>query len=258
MKEIHASTVNELGKAFGTWINDLKSPKRKPRKTTSRKKTKSGLLHLDKVDRFRLQRNHFWPTEEEAHVRLERSISRLCRGQQIVKNALRWEDPYVGTGRTQTDRIRGEQWRLVMAWSGLEMIISDLAKSVKLERIDHFVSKLKQHDILAGYEPIQFKTSHVKLKEYGEIVNGQIDIIDFLDISNKETKGVFTRFFHERDTFLKPYEGLVIAKSLRHMIAHGALSSSKVQEWGLRPLFNRLTTEIGQITVLTFDTLNGV
>ena len=251
MVDSNAKTIQQqLGMAFGLWINDLKSPERKPGKVCASKSAKTRLLHRGNVERYHAQRNHFWPTEEETHVRLERSISRLCRGQQIVKNALRWEDPYVGTGRTQR--------RLVMAWSGLEMIISDLAKSVKLERIDHFVSKLKQHDILAGYEPIQFTTSHVKLKEYGEIVNGQLDIIDFLDISNKETKGVFTRFFHERDTFLKPYEGLVIAKSLRHMIAHGALSSSKVHEWGLRPLFNRLTTEIGQITVLTFETLNGV
>lgn len=258
MNEIHASTVTELGKEFGLWINDLKSPKRKPRKGTPRKKTVTGLLHLDKVERFRAQREHFWPIQDETHARLERSISRLCRGQQVVKNAMRWEEPYVGTGRTETDRIRGEQWRLVMAWSGLEMIIVDLVKSKEMQSIEHYVNKLKDHKALENYEPIQFKTSTVKLKQYGEIINGQIDIMDFLDVIGKDTKNILKRFFQERDTFLKPYEGLVIAKSLRHMIAHGSLSSSKVKEWELRPLFNRLTTEIGQITALTFQTLNGI
>ena len=145
-----------------------------------------------------------------------------------------------------------------MAWSGLEMIIVDLVKSKEMQSIEHYVNKLKDHKALENYEPIQFKTSTVKLKQYGEIINGQIDIMDFLDVIGKDTKNILKRFFQERDTFLKPYEGLLIAKSLRHMIAHGSLSSSKVKEWELRPLFNRLTTEIGQITALTFQTLNGI
>jgi hypothetical protein len=249
----------ELGKEFAIWISDIKSPIKKIRNSRNHNKSSDlRLIHPDKFERLQYQCCHFNPVNQSSHIQLKRSVSKLCRGQQVVKNALMWTDPFIGSRRTLTDQIRGEQWRLVMAWSGLEMIVSELIGSVKMERIEFFIEKLEKPESLINYEPFKFNCDSLKMKSYIYSEDEQSSVIDFFDITNKETKHMFTRFFHERDSFHKPHEGLVLAKSFRHLIAHGSLSPTKIIEWGLRPLFNRLTLEIGLVSALTFKTMNSL
>ena len=42
---------------------------------------------------------------------------------------------------------------------------------------------------------------------------------------------------------------------LRHATAHGALSATKVKEWGLRPTFDRLVPELGVVAAAAIERL---
>jgi hypothetical protein len=57
-------------------------------------------------------------------------VASLSQGKHLVEAAVRWHEPVAGhppdSGGTPTDRTRGEQFRLVMAYAGLETVLNAL------------------------------------------------------------------------------------------------------------------------------------
>lgn len=59
-------------------------------------------------------------------VHPKRVIQGVGSGLRLIANAARWSHPQVGPGADNTKRARGQQWRLVMAYSGLEVMAKAL------------------------------------------------------------------------------------------------------------------------------------
>ena len=49
---------------------------------------------------------------------------------------------------------------------------------------------------------------------------------------------------------------MVLAKVMRHASAHGALSATKVKQWGLAPVFQRLIPEMGVVATALFERMS--
>lgn len=161
-------------------------------------------------------------------------LGKLFRGATLLKHALEWKHPMVGGGG-KSDRIRGMQWRLVMAYSGYEQI----ENAIFGEKCH---SKVPRKNILARIRP-QYRLpgpmlSQSALNRIEERDQEAAALCDFLGIQ-KNKRDRFTNWLLGR-TADEPCgtEGAVfISAQLRHLVAHGALSADRTKQLGLETAF---------------------
>ncbi len=177
----------------------------------------------------------------------------VTRGTKLLKAALEWDDPFVGSSLASTSRVtgkrRGSQWRCVMAWAGLEILL----KSCGTFRGRHHRQDL---DYLAkqchpeGLVPI----SSPKTQQFGLWVEDETALIEFLDPhAGKDVRPVITKWT-KQDISEWP-ELLLLAYAFRNFTAHGALSATKVGDWGLQRAIESLTYNVGLSAVAILDRL---
>lgn len=180
----------------------------------------------------------------------------LSKGTHLVKAALAWEDAAAGPTSTRstaaTKRARGEQWRLVMAHGGLEMV----SKALLFLRCPHVgmapeeAARLTDLCELPPYVPLEApnrrRAELAKWLEM-EVDLGEHPMVDFLGMHGGGAK-VFRRWAVEGRPIESWVDAMQLAKALRHATAHGALSAMKVRQWGLRDAMETLNANLGEIT----------
>lgn len=62
------------------------------------------------------------------------TVQAIVKGKNLIRTALEWSAPMVGGNGTRNDQVRGTQWRLVIAWTGLETIVGATRNSGRLQR----------------------------------------------------------------------------------------------------------------------------
>ena len=189
-------------------------------------------------------------------------LSALARGKPLVEAAVRWAEPAVGQRSdatvTDTDRARGEQWRLVMAYGGLETFIKALMgmqRGVRLDAatIDRFLDRCRPGPYEALPSP-GVRESHLEEVFQAPLTDTSHPLLVFLDLSWGSTRSIHRWLVEGRG--VRSWKGaLRLARALRDATAHGALSASRVKQWRLRPALGTLTDNIGELVAAALEEL---
>ena len=171
----------------------------------------------------------------------------------MLKNAREWAEPTIRMG--DTAKYRGLQWRLVMAYGGMELILrSLLPKSASgglgRREIEPLLERLRLPACPRLESPSLDRAS---LNEW-LIEQDEDAVLDFLQME-KGDRACFNLWLFERKPVGTWPEAVLLAKALRNATAHGALSPSKVESWGLAPAITVLADALFQIDSAVFAVL---
>lgn len=189
-------------------------------------------------------------------------LSALARGKPLVEAAVRWAEPAAGqrsaASATDTDRARGEQWRLVMACGGLETVVKALMgvqRGMRLDpaTVDRFVDRCQP----GPYEELPspgVRESHIEEVFQAPLTDTSHPLLVFLDLRWASTRSIH-RWLVE-DKAVRTWKGaLRLGRALRDATAHGALTASRVKQWRLRPALGTLTENAGQLVAAALEEL---
>lgn len=180
------------------------------------------------IHRFRRLEPARLSSPEEAR----QSIGKLFRGATLLKHALEWKHPRVGGGG-KSDLIRGQQWRLVMAYSGYEQIENALFSMQSMNR-GAYLASIRLQNRLPG--PVLSQRAMDRIEERQTAAD---ELCDFLGVK-KSKRGRFTTWMLGRtaDEQCVNDRDLFIIAQLRHLVAHGAPSADRASKLGLVPCFS--------------------
>jgi hypothetical protein len=187
---------------------------------------------------------------------IEDVIQALSRGFYLIKSGLEWQDPAAGHNSTEqpndTHKARGAQWRLVMTYNGFEMITKTLLLKtdrggLRQETIQDFTVKcnLQNYHLLSSPD-----TTRVNLEKWLKkaLCENKSAIADFLSLENGD-KTIMEEWIVKSTPVSSWTEAARLAKALRNATAHGALSASKVKQWGLQKPLLTLSNNLGEIVL---------
>lgn len=185
------------------------------------------------------------------HRDARRIFSALARGKELLSSALAWETPLVGKSDSRSSGERGLQWRAVIAWSGLEQILRELIPTMRRSDLDSLVATLEL-PLYRPLDPPRAELASLRSWREGDTGDDEHGINGFLQAESQETRRTLRSWLiagRPQETWT---DSLVLTKVLRHVTAHGALSASKVRQWGLIPVFSRLIPETGIVAAALF------
>lgn len=231
-RNLSASDVSlVLRSAFDNWLSILRQPREADADKQRFRETIATSIRFTRKNIDDLHRAH------QFHIC-------LARGRALLETALEWQEPSVGNASSDTSGVRGLQWREVIAWSGLEQILNCLISSPGSDDVDRLVAELQ----LPEYRELPPPDHKLcQLRNWRERDDGDdaTGVNGFLQAQSKMTKQVFRSWLIDGKPISTWTQGLMLAKSLRHVSAHGALSASKIRQWGLAPVLERLVPEMG-------------
>lgn len=170
----------------------------------------------------------------------------------MIAQAKLWAEPSIGPGKTAP--ARGRQWRLVMSYGGLELLIKSLSgtKGNGLEGkiLENLLGKIS----LPTFEPLEPPAiEKSSLKEWIEEEDAS-DVLDFLRMENGD-RSRFDAWLTKQQAVATWGDGVLLAKALRSATVHGALSPTKIMEWKLGETLSILTEHIFRIDEGFFEVL---
>lgn len=234
-------------------------------------KENNSPVNFTAKEKFVSKLKHFNERHSSANEYIIYVASSLSRGHALIKAALEWEDPCAGKASENSNshsKARGLQWRLVMAYSGFEIIVKTLmihkGSGCQHEFLDKFITLCEQADNSCYLERqntskvsirkwiedeeklFQFLKVKYEIQEDGDYKLGEDakSIKNWIDNSEKET------------LYINSAESVKLAKALRNCTAHGSLSANKVKEWKIENLIDYLTRQIAEIAIAALRKLN--
>ena len=176
----------------------------------------------------------------------------IVRGHELVAQAKLWTGPTIGPGKTAP--ARGCQWRLVMAYGGLELLVKSLSGAKGSGLDGKILSDLFSRLVLPPFEALEPPAvDKSSLKEWVEEENGS-EVLDFLRMENGD-RNRFDAWLIKQQVVTTWVDGILLTKSLRSATVHGALSPTKIMEWKLGDTLSRLTENIFRIDEAFFEVL---
>lgn len=185
-----------------------------------------------------LARLHRFPCRHDS-ASVTAAASRICQGVHLVISALEWSQAAIGAkphpeANTQA-RALGEVWRLTVAYTGFERVAKAICR----------VDKLEQR-VLDGL------IDAVALAAYGDLIPAPERSRGTRPSNAGPYRSNLVSFLHGRP--VADWKGAIgLAQSLRHVVAHGALSPNKVTQHSLRRPIVRLTADVGRITTAIIE-----
>jgi len=176
----------------------------------------------------------------------------IIRGHELVSQAKLWTEPTIGPGKTAP--ARGRQWRLVMAYGGLELLVKSLSGAKGSGLDGNILSDLFSRIVLPPFEALEPPAPEISsMKEWikEEVAS---DVLDFLRMENGD-RNRFDAWLIKQQPVTTWVDGILLTKSLRSATVHGALSPTKIMEWKLGDTLSRLTDYIFRIDEAFFEVL---
>lgn len=162
----------------------------------------------------------------------------LSRGHALLRQAVEWDQPFIGRQQlpNQLDGVRGSLWRYVMAFSGWERA----ARSVIWDGMQQ--KWFKQSSLACLYDHCTMPAPPwpnreqvpANLKQWLALsIDEQHPLPDFLALGDGQVD--FIPWLLGESHQLHPW---AVLACLRNVVAHGALSPTKAQQWGLAPVYD--------------------
>lgn len=201
--------------------------------------------------------SHFSSKHVNTAEHMEVVLYSLSRGYWLMEAAMEWEKPYAGKEPTSAQSVsvlRGLQLRLAMAYNAFELIAMALMqpdRTLSPEIIGSFVQKCQ---LRASADPIsppnknravlkQWLDGSAIARKKGE--EGEA-LLEFLGLKRGD-RTLFQSWVLAEIPVNNWDRRILLAKALRNMSAHGALSASKVGELGLRQAFEVLPESLSEV-----------
>lgn len=201
------------------------------------------LLHFNK--------NHSLDSDDIDDV-----IQSLSKGYYLIKSGLEWHEPVVGHNSidklNDTHKARGLQWQLVMVWGGFETITKTLLpKPNKNNCFEQIMKDFTDKCALPKYDSlIAPRSTLVKLEKWLEKPSESENsaLANFLSLRKTDLE-IIEKWIVQSNSISTWVDAVKLAKALRNATAHGALSASKVKQWGLQKPLLTLSENLGEIVV---------
>jgi len=210
---------------------------------------KSWLTDAAKCDCIQKKLSYFNSQHGNNSQHIDRVIKALSRGKALVQAAIEWQNPAICQSQTRSlnDKLRGHQWRLVIAYSGFEIASKALMmdkwnRQVEKGMYETFIEKC----VLPDYEPIEPPTGKPKLAKWLNKEEGAL--ATFLGLTSGDKKAI-DRWLVQSQSVDSWCEAYKLAKALRNASAHGFLLPTKIGEWGLKEGFLRLTEDLAEVVI---------
>ncbi|MFM7405229.1 MAG: hypothetical protein ACKO3K_00795 [Cuspidothrix sp.] len=190
---------------------------------------------------------HFNPNHPNTIEHIDKVIKCVTRGVRLTEEAINWYEPAIADTpkRGEIDKIRGVQWRLVIAYSGFEITTKALMNNFERGKpldIPNFIKMCS----LPSYNPLD--TPNPKRKDNLDkwLAKDQNAIAEFLSVTAGDKK-IIERWIIKANSISSWEDAVKLAKALRNASAHGFLSAKKVQDWQLKPGLSILADNLGEI-----------
>ena len=162
----------------------------------------------------------------------------LSRGHALLKQAVEWDQPFIGRQEqpNQLDGVRGSLWRYVMAFSGWERAARSVIWDGTQQTWFRQSSLASLYDHSTMLDPPWPNREQVpsNLKQWlASSMDQQHPLPDFLALGDGQAD--FVPWLLGAPHQLHPW---AVLACLRNLVAHGALSPTKAQQWGLAPVYN--------------------
>ncbi|MEG4407189.1 hypothetical protein [Microcoleus sp. MON2_D5] len=210
---------------------------------------KSWLTDAAKRDCIQQKLFYFNSKHDNSPEHIDRFIKALSRGQALVQAAIEWQHPAIGQSETRSvnDKLRGHQWKLVIAYSGFEIA----SKALMMDKWERQVEKgmyekFLEKCVLPEYQPIEPPKGKPKLTNWLNKEDGAL--ATFLGLTSGDKKAI-DRWLVQSQSVDSWFEAYKLAKALRNASAHGFLLPTKIREWGLKDGFLRLTDDLAKIVI---------
>ena len=162
----------------------------------------------------------------------------LSRGHALLKQAVEWDQPFIGRQQqpNQLDGVRGSLWRCVMALSGWERaarsVIWDGTQQTWFRQSS--LACLYDHSTTLAPPWSNREQVPANLKQWlASSMDKQQPLPDFLALGDGQAD--FVPWLLGEPHQLHPW---AVLACLRNVVAHGALSPTKAQQWGLAPVYD--------------------
>jgi len=162
----------------------------------------------------------------------------LSRGHALLKQAVEWDQPCIGRQQqpNQLDGVRGSLWRYVMAFSGWERAARSVIWDGTQQTWFRQSSLACLYDHFSTLAPPWPNREQVpaNLKQWlASSVDEQHPLPVFLALGDGQAD--FVPWLLGESHQLHPW---AVLACLRNVVAHGALSPTKAQQWGLAPVYD--------------------
>ena len=179
----------------------------------------------------------------------------LIRGHELLKNAKAWSTPVIGSGKSA--KFRGLQWKLVMTYNGMELLIKSLLQKpgtdgLREDDLSLVLAKLP----LPELEPLNPPSLKRKSLATWLVELDKDAVIQFLKTSRGD-KAQIEKWLLEQQPIVTWRDAILLTKALRNCTAHGALSPKKVEQWGLAEAFKQLPQALFKIDAAIFEVLGS-
>ncbi len=218
----------------------------------------SWLNDLTKCQTIQKKLSYFNSKHQDSPEHIDLVYKFLIRGVNLTQAAIDWENPAIGSSpRTDTGKRRGNQWRLVIAYSGFEITTKGLMNGMKNPSIkpDTFSSMINQCN-LPEYPPLKPPVSDSSKNLEKWLSREDVAIGQFMGLRGADEKIIKCWMVESRpiDTW---EDALKLAKALRNTTTHGFLVPSKIKDWKLKSSFKVLTENLAEILVAALEKLES-
>ncbi len=220
----------------------------------------SWLTDPDKCSEIQERLSIFNQSHKEDPQHIDNVIKALAIGFHLTQAAVEWDNPVAGKigPNRSTANARGIQWQLVMAYGGFESVTKTLMNlrenksGLTLAHVTDFTSKCNLPDYIPLIPPNTTRKNLdkwlTKPSETGK------ELLDFLGVEHGD-RNLIEDWLVNSNQIEDWANATRLAKALRNATAHGALSPTKVKEWGLEPAMKTLVENLGDLVVFGLQTL---
>ncbi|MEB3179660.1 MAG: hypothetical protein VKL59_11590 [Nostocaceae cyanobacterium] len=199
----------------------------------------------------RFNRSH---SDDSEHI--NNVIQALSKGYNLLKSGIEWHEPVIGHQSidklNNTHKARGVQWKLVMVWGGFETITKIILPKPNKKNnfkviIQNFIDELELPMYVELTAP---DSTRANLEKWLAKPNcGKSTALSyFLSLQNTDQE-IIDHWIIQSQPISTWGEAVRLAKAMRNATAHGALSASKVKQWGMQKSLLTLSDNLGEIVV---------
>lgn len=204
----------------------------------------------DKADKALLVFNTSLQMDDDLR---EEIINGISRGQSLVRSSLEWETPFVGSTNNRSGNMRGAFWRLMIAWSGFEVLVNVLSGNSDRAAINHVLQTIK-HRQLVWPDLTPTNTKEVQRLLSTKTRAGKLRLDNVLlsggeDVKKHSPSLSIKKWIVNQNPLNDIRDHIYLAKSIRNSIAHGSLTPNRALKLGITNGILSSTLLCGHLTV---------
>lgn len=207
---------------------------------------KSSIEKLnERLRRFLPERKSFWESVLKAGMsrqeyedrllnrsKIRSRVGGIYRGARLVFSAAGWKKPAIGDG-DRSAMARGSQWRMTMAWTGLELLCDSLFPRIYNCEADIVLEWCQLLGLAVIGEEIRVPGGLKRSAKIRNLWREEVDILEFLDVRGGKPRRSLDAWWVKKTPITDYAVALQAARAIRDVTSHGLLSAHRVEKFGL-------------------------